>query len=138
MTTQNINFAPAESTETWVKKIRRILDRAHYHVACNEEAHAHYGDKFSLFDACFYFVQGMATAIKMKFANRRTIASAKLKWSESFEILVAEGVKGTEASEYEVYVFHTLTALQKFRKSFPEEMKMDYSYMLSAARLGRP
>ncbi|NTY84799.1 hypothetical protein G7Z92_25725, partial [Citrobacter werkmanii] len=53
MNTQNVKVKTAtkESTKRWVKKMARIIDRGHYNVACVQEAHAHYGDKFTRTDA---------------------------------------------------------------------------------------
>ncbi|EDU1414769.1 hypothetical protein [Morganella morganii] len=42
----------------WKERISRIIDRGHYEVACSQEAHAHYGDKFTRTDACLYFIRG--------------------------------------------------------------------------------
>lgn len=42
----------------WKESILRIIDRGHYEVACSQEAHAHYGDKFTRTDACLYFIRG--------------------------------------------------------------------------------
>lgn len=58
MTTQNVNTAAPESTERCGKFLRRIFEKACFNVACAEEAHAHYGDKFTRLDACYYFVRG--------------------------------------------------------------------------------
>ncbi|WP_230354326.1 hypothetical protein [Lelliottia sp. WAP21] len=68
MNTQNVNVKTAtkESSERWVKNIARIIDRAHYNVACAQEAHAHYGDKFTSADTCLYFIRGALSAIFLK------------------------------------------------------------------------
>ena len=42
----------------WKERISRIIDRGYYEVACSQEAHAHYGDKFTRTDACLYFIRG--------------------------------------------------------------------------------
>ncbi|EGF6448543.1 hypothetical protein ICZ76_003620 [Salmonella enterica subsp. enterica] len=65
MNTQNVKVKTAtkESTKRWVKKMARIIDRGHYNVACAQEAHAHYGDKFTRKDMCWYFIRGVLTAI---------------------------------------------------------------------------
>ncbi len=54
------------------------------------------------------------------------------RWGKKYEILLAEGVKGGKPEEYDVYGFETLKALQAFRKKYPEQMKMAYSYTLSS------
>ncbi|HEY1844010.1 MAG TPA: hypothetical protein VGH05_04035, partial [Buttiauxella sp.] len=41
-------------------------------------------------------------------------------------------VRGDEPEDYEVYGFETLKELQAFRKRYPEQMKMAYSYTLSS------
>ncbi|MDV7024465.1 MULTISPECIES: hypothetical protein [Atlantibacter] len=65
MHTQNVNVRTAtrKSNERWVKNIARIIDRAHYNVACAEEAHAHYGEKLTLTDTCVYFIRGALSAV---------------------------------------------------------------------------
>ncbi|ELE9247877.1 hypothetical protein [Enterobacter asburiae] len=68
MHTRNVNVKTAaqESTGRWVKKMARIIDRGHYNVACAQEAHAHYGNKFTRTDACLYFIRGALSAIFQK------------------------------------------------------------------------
>ncbi|EEB5495326.1 hypothetical protein M8V30_004381 [Salmonella enterica] len=68
MNTQNVNVKTAtkESSERWVKNIARIIGRAHFSVACAQEAHAHYGDKFTRVDTCLYFIRGALSAIVQK------------------------------------------------------------------------
>ena len=68
MNTQNVNVKTAtkESTERWVNRIAWIMDRAHYNVACAQEAHAHYGDKFSRTDTCLYFIRGALSEMFQK------------------------------------------------------------------------
>ena len=65
MNTQNVKVKTAtkESTKRWVKKMAQIIDRGHYNVACVQEAHAHYGDKFTRTDACLYFIRGALSEI---------------------------------------------------------------------------
>ncbi|MGE6471022.1 hypothetical protein [Serratia proteamaculans] len=58
MNTQNVKTAAPESTERCGKTIRRIIDKAHSYVACAEEVHAHYGDKFTRLDVWYYFIRG--------------------------------------------------------------------------------
>lgn len=60
MNTQNVNVKTAtkESSERWGERIARIIDRGHYNVACAQEAHEHYGDKYARTDACVYFIRG--------------------------------------------------------------------------------
>ncbi|EAA8757264.1 hypothetical protein DU216_23335 [Salmonella enterica subsp. enterica serovar Sandiego] len=48
------------------KALARIIDRAHYHVACAQEAHAHYGARFTRTDTCVYFIRGALEAIVRK------------------------------------------------------------------------
>ncbi|HHA1672080.1 TPA: hypothetical protein ACOEF8_004121 [Enterobacter roggenkampii] len=68
MHTRNVNVKTAaqESTGRWVKKMARIIDRGHYNVACAQEAHAHYGNKFTRTDACLYFIRGAMSEIFQK------------------------------------------------------------------------
>ena len=68
MNTQNVNVKTAtkESSERWVKRIVRVIDRGHYNVACAQEAHAHYGDKFTRTDARVYFIRGVLAEIFQK------------------------------------------------------------------------
>jgi hypothetical protein len=47
-------------------KIARIIDRGHENAAMSQEAHAHYGDKFTRTDAYVYFIRGVLTAIFQK------------------------------------------------------------------------
>ncbi|HEY1844478.1 MAG TPA: hypothetical protein VGH05_06410, partial [Buttiauxella sp.] len=54
------------------------------------------------------------------------------RWGKKYQILLAEGVRGDEPEDYEVYGFETLKELQAFRKRYPEQMKMAYSYTLSS------
>ncbi|EBX8239619.1 hypothetical protein DT210_14715 [Salmonella enterica subsp. enterica] len=65
MNTQNVKVKTAtkESTKRWGKKMARIIDRGHYNLACAQEAHTHYGDKFTRTDTCWYFIRGVLTAI---------------------------------------------------------------------------
>ncbi|MDF1896693.1 hypothetical protein [Rahnella contaminans] len=66
MHTHNVNSKTATTTppERWVaKSISHIFARASYNVACMEEAHAHYGEKFTRWDAYVYFVQGAVEAL---------------------------------------------------------------------------
>ncbi|MFN1149602.1 hypothetical protein [Serratia liquefaciens] len=67
MNTQNVKTAAPESTERWVKTIARVIDKAQYNVACAEEAHAHYGEKFTRIDACSHFIRGALSACFRKF-----------------------------------------------------------------------
>ena len=39
-------------------RIALIIDRGDYEVACSQEAHAHYGDKFTQTDVFLYFIHG--------------------------------------------------------------------------------
>jgi hypothetical protein len=48
------------------EKIARIIDRGHENAAMSQEAHAHYGDKFTRTDAYVYFIRGVLTAIFQK------------------------------------------------------------------------
>lgn len=66
MHTQSVTprTAAHESSETWGKTIRRVLNNAHYNVASAEEAHAHYGDPFTRFDICTYFLRGIAESLR--------------------------------------------------------------------------
>lgn len=48
------------------KALARINDRAHYHVACAQEAHAHYDARFTRTDTCVYFIRGTLEAIVRK------------------------------------------------------------------------
>lgn len=48
-------------------RISRIIDRGYYEVYCSQEAHAHYGDKFTRTDACWYFIHGVLSEIFSKF-----------------------------------------------------------------------
>ncbi|EAN2420120.1 hypothetical protein C3432_25790 [Citrobacter amalonaticus] len=48
------------------KTLTRIIDSAHYNVACEQEAHAHYGFRFTRTDACVYFIRGALEAIVRK------------------------------------------------------------------------
>ena len=66
MHTQNVNTAASESTGRWGKKIARITERGHFHVACSVEAHAHYGENFTRADACLYFIRGAWSALRNK------------------------------------------------------------------------
>jgi hypothetical protein len=49
--------------------LRHIISCAQYNVACSQEAHAHYGEKFNFGDACFYFIQGALVALRMVVGN---------------------------------------------------------------------
>ncbi|MII54637.1 hypothetical protein TW98_24295 [Salmonella enterica subsp. enterica] len=53
-------------SERGLKTLARIIDRAHYHLACSQEAHAHYGFRFTRTDACVYFIRGALEAIVRK------------------------------------------------------------------------
>ena len=44
-------------------RIALIIDRGDYEVACLQEAHAHYGDKFTQTDAFLYFIYGALSEI---------------------------------------------------------------------------
>ncbi|MBK0096678.1 hypothetical protein IBT49_11875 [Erwinia sp. S63] len=44
-------------------RIAIIIDRGDYEVACSQEAHAHYGDKFTQTDAFLYFIYGALSEI---------------------------------------------------------------------------
>ena len=68
MNTQNVNVQTAtkERSERWGKTITRIIDKAQYNVACAEEASAHYGERFSRFDAYAYFIRGALSACFQK------------------------------------------------------------------------
>ncbi|EBI7725067.1 hypothetical protein B6B62_23120 [Salmonella enterica] len=48
------------------KTLARIIDRAHYNVACAQEAHVHYGFRFTQTDTCVYFIRGALEAIVRK------------------------------------------------------------------------
>ncbi|MBN3262973.1 hypothetical protein [Pectobacterium brasiliense] len=50
---------------------------------------------------------------------------------KDYVILMAEGVKGTPYEDFDVCEFRSLKELMGFRRQFPEEMKNEYSYMLS-------
>ena len=51
----------------WVKKnIARLIDTAQYHVACAEETHVHYGERFTRMDACWYYTRGVLTELLIK------------------------------------------------------------------------
>ena len=66
MHTPTVTRQPASTPppERWgAKSISHIFARASYNVACMEEAHAHYGEKFTRWDAYFYFVQGAVEAL---------------------------------------------------------------------------
>ncbi len=69
MHTRNVNVKTAaqESTGRWVKQMARIIDRGHYNAACAQEAHAHYGNKFTRTDTCLYFIRGALSEIIKKF-----------------------------------------------------------------------
>jgi len=67
MNTQNVKTAAPESTERCSEKLRRIIDKAHNNVACAEEAHLHYGEKFTRFDVCNYFVRGAFAELSKAF-----------------------------------------------------------------------
>ena len=54
------------ATERGRKTLTRIIDRAHYNVACAQEAHAHYGFRFTRTDTCVYFIRGTLEAIVRK------------------------------------------------------------------------
>lgn|GEM_PF-1826702 len=69
MNTQNVKTAAPESTERCSKKLRRIIDKAHSSVACAEEAHLHYGEKFTRFDFCNYFVRGAFAELSKAFKD---------------------------------------------------------------------
>jgi len=66
MHTQSVNprTAAHESSERWGEAIRQALEKAHYNVASAEEAHAHYGDPFTRFDICIYFLRGIAESLR--------------------------------------------------------------------------
>jgi hypothetical protein len=49
----------------------RIIDRGYYEVACSQEAHAHYADKFTRIDACLYFIHGALCEIFRKLERKR-------------------------------------------------------------------
>ncbi|MFS7282059.1 hypothetical protein AB6867_26440 [Serratia proteamaculans] len=49
-----------------------------------------------------------------------------------YTILMAEGERGTDHADFDVCEFHSLKELQEFRKSYPEKMKNEYSYLLSS------
>ena len=68
MNTRNVNVKTAaqESSRKMGGKIARIIERGHYNVACAQEAHAHYGDKYTRNDACVYFIRGVLTEIFQK------------------------------------------------------------------------
>lgn len=53
-------------SERGLKTLARIIDRAHYHLACSQEAHAHYGFRFTRTDACVYFIRDALEAIVRK------------------------------------------------------------------------
>lgn len=47
-------------------------------------------------------------------------------------VLVYEGLKGADYADGEVFEFNSLSELAKYRKKFPERMKFEYTYSLSA------
>lgn len=50
----------------WLKIIARLIDTAQYNVACAEEAHVHYGERFTRMDACWYYTRGVLTELIIK------------------------------------------------------------------------
>ncbi|MEQ9883237.1 hypothetical protein ABRP83_13785 [Pectobacterium brasiliense] len=50
---------------------------------------------------------------------------------KQYVILMAEGKKGTPYEDFDVCEFNTLEELKMFRRQYPEQMKCEYSYMLS-------
>jgi hypothetical protein len=68
MSTRNVSLKTAaqESSRKMGEKIARIIDRGHENAAMSQEAHAHYGDKFTRTDAYVYFIRGVLTAIFQK------------------------------------------------------------------------
>ncbi|MFO6300450.1 hypothetical protein [Rahnella selenatireducens] len=69
MHTHNVNVKTAtrKTPERCSKKLRRIIDKAHSNVACAEEAHLHYGEKFTRFDVCNYFIRGAFAQLNKAF-----------------------------------------------------------------------
>ena len=57
------------SFERWGEIARHIWNRAHYNVACAEEANAHYGDKFTSLRACSYFIRGAVYEVAKLIGN---------------------------------------------------------------------
>ncbi|EBS5021872.1 hypothetical protein DQ797_07465 [Salmonella enterica subsp. enterica serovar Hvittingfoss] len=66
MNRRNVTINITALSEKGQKALTRIIDRAHYHVACSQEAHAHYGFRFTRTDACVYFIRGALEAIVRK------------------------------------------------------------------------
>ncbi|EEH8381981.1 hypothetical protein G3142_003977 [Salmonella enterica subsp. enterica serovar Montevideo] len=62
----NVTINITALSERGLKTLARIIDRAHYHVACSQEAHAHYGFRFTRTDTCMYFIRGVLEAIVRK------------------------------------------------------------------------
>lgn len=62
----NVTINITALSERGLKTLARIIDRAHYHVACSQEAHAHYGFRFTRTDTCMYFIRGALEAIVRK------------------------------------------------------------------------
>ena len=48
-----------------------------------------------------------------------------------YKILVSEWEKNVPVEEYDVMEFHSLNALQEYRKRNPEKMSEQYSYVLT-------
>ena len=72
MHTHHVNSKTATTIppERWVAKtFGHLIDQGHYNVACQEAAHAHYGDKFTRRDACVYFVHGAMEALGSLIGN---------------------------------------------------------------------
>lgn len=69
MSTRNTNIKTAvpESSRKLGEKIARIIDRGHYNMACSQEAHAHYGEKFTRTDAFLCFIRSVLSEIFKKF-----------------------------------------------------------------------
>lgn len=62
----NVTINITALSEKGQKALARIIDRAHYNVACAQEAHAHYGFRFTRTDTCMYFIRGALEAIVRK------------------------------------------------------------------------
>lgn len=69
MSTRNTNIKTAvpESSRKFGKKIARIIDRGHYNMVCSQDAHAHYGEKFTRTDAFLCFIRSVLSEIFKKF-----------------------------------------------------------------------
>ncbi|EAA7987354.1 hypothetical protein ACEWQ7_003877 [Salmonella enterica] len=66
MNTFNVMTIATALSERGRKTLARIIDRAHYNVACAQEAHVYYGFRFTQTDTCVYFIRGALEAIVRK------------------------------------------------------------------------